>query len=379
MEERASDRLSRYIIMFGGIAIVAALCWYFRSTLLYVILAGVVALVGRPVFGFIEKLSVKGHRLPAWLAAVITIVLIFAVIAGIITTVVPLVIAVINDISAANVGNMAQAVSVPLRNFNLWLVRTFPQLGKDFRVESFLLEQLQDILDVSMFSSMVGSLASTLASLAVALFAMIFISFFFIKDPSLITKIILAFVPDRHEAKARESLGEINSLISRYFLGIVLEVLGVSILNFLGLLIVARMGFRYSIGIAFMTGILNIVPYLGPLIGGVIGVLLSLTIKYACASSFGLAVSFPVFLVVLIGIFVVTQMVDNYFFQPFIYSNSVKAHPLEIFIVLLMAGHVGGIFGMLAAIPVYTMLRVVARKFFGDRKAIRLLTMGDDN
>ena len=378
MEERAVDRLSRYIIIIGNILIIVALCWYFRSVLFYAVLAAVLALIGRPVFAALEKLSVKGRRVPSWLAAVLTIVLELAVIAGIVTTVVPLVISVINDISAANISNLTQAAAVPLRSFNHMLIRTFPQLGRNFRVESFLLSQLQDVLDVSMFSSMVGSVASFLASLAVTVFAMMFIAFFFIKDPSLLSKIIIAFVPDKHEAKARESIHEISSLISRYFLGLFLEVLGVSLINFLGLSLVARMGFRYSIGIAFMTGILNIVPYLGPLIGGATGVLLSLTIKYACASSFGLAVSFPAFIAILIGIFVFTQLVDNYFFQPFIYSNSVKAHPLEIFIVLLMAGHVGGIMGMLAAIPAYTVLRVIARKFFGDRKAIRMLTMSDD-
>lgn len=374
--ERPVDRLSRYVIKAGTLAVIAALCWYFRSVLLYVILAAVVALVGKPVFARIESVCIKGKKLPSWAASVLTILLIFAALAGIVTTVVPVISSVAKDISAANVSSLAQALGAPLSSLNQWLIHSFPALGRDFRVESLVISELQELVDFGKFSSVVGSLASFVASLAVTVFAMIFISFFFIKDPSLLSKILCAFVPERHEDKLKSSLNEMSGLVSRYFVGLILEVIGVSLINFLGLWLVARMGFQYSIGIAFMTGLLNIVPYLGPLIGGIIGVLLSLTIKYACATSFGLAVSFPVFLAVLVAIFVFTQLVDNYFFQPFIYSNSVKAHPLEIFIVLLMAGHIGGIAGMLAAIPAYTVARVIARHFFSDVKAIRLLTGG---
>ena len=73
--------------------------------------------------------------------------------------------------------------------------------------------------------------------------------------------------------------------------------------------------------------------------------------KYAGAASIGLDVSLGVFIAILIAIFCVTQIVDNFLFQPIIYSSSIKAHPLEIFIVLLMAGHLGGALGMIVAIP----------------------------
>ena len=144
-------------------------------------------------------------------------------------------------------------------------------------------------------------------------------------------------------------------------------------MNFLGMFIIARLGFKYSIGIAFITGIFNVIPYVGPMIGGIIGVVLALTVKYVCAASLGAAVSFPVFVAMLVAIFVVTQMIDNYLFQPFIYSNSIKAHPLEIFLVFLAAGQMGGMLGMLVAIPAYTVARVFALKFLGNFKPVRRL------
>ncbi len=374
MEEKYTEKLSRVILTLITISIIAAICWYFKSVIVYMILAAVLSLIGRPVYRFLSKLSLGGKRLPDGLSAVLTIVAVFGTFACIIGMIFPVVSAVVSDISKANVENMAKAISAPLYSLNQWLIHTFPKLGYNFKIETFVLDQMQDMIDVSIFSSVVGSLASIIAKIAVAIFAMIFISFFFIRNPKMFSDIITAFVPEKLDTKTKESLGEVEHLISRYFIGLITEILGVSVLNFLGLYLVARMGFRYSIGIAFMTGLLNVIPYVGPLIGGLLGVTLSLVIKYACATSFGLAVGFPAFVAVLIAIFVVTQLVDNYVYQPFIYSNSIKAHPLEIFIVLLMAGQIGGMTGMLVAIPGYTVVRVFAVKFFGHKKAIKMLT-----
>ncbi|MCQ2144888.1 MAG: AI-2E family transporter [Bacteroidales bacterium] len=372
--ERDIDRLARYIIILAGILFVGFIGWYFRSVLAYIVLSAVVALIAHPLFKIFMKLKVKGRHIPDWLAAGVSLVCVFVIGFGIMTTIYPVISSVIGDISTANINNMGQAMSIPLENLNLSLIKTFPGLGMDFRIEEVVLGELQGLASMGSLSSMVGSVAGIIASIFVGIFAVMFISFFFIKNPGMITNIILAVVPDRYEAQAKATLGEIATLISRYFVGLILEILGVSVINFLGLLLVAQMGFRYSIGIAFMTGILNVIPYLGPLIGGTIGIALSLTIRYVCASSFGLAVGFPAFVAVLIGIFVFTQLVDNYLFQPFIYSNSVKAHPLEIFLVLLMVGHMAGVAGMLVAIPSYTVIRVIAKQFFGNIKPVKALT-----
>ena len=153
---------------------------------------------------------------------------------------------------------------------------------------------------------------------------------------------------------------------------------GVGLLNFLGLFLVARLGFNSALGIAFLTGILNIIPYVGPLAGGVIGTVLALVLKYSSVVPLGLNVSFGFFCIILIAIFCVTQLVDNFLFQPIIYSNSIKASPLEIFIVLLMAGHIGGPLAMIIAIPSYTVIRVIAFRFFSNVKAIRRLMQNSE-
>lgn len=371
--EKYTERLSRFILTAIFVTLAGAFCWYFKSVIIYIILAAVVALVAKPLNRLFKKIHIKEHTLPDGVCAVLSIVCVFSILIGLVMVIFPVVTAVVSDISGANVANIAQSMTVPLRSLNARLINTF-NLDAGFRLETAAFEQVQGLFSVSTFSGLLGSVASAASSLFVTMFAMIFISFFFIKNPSLSSGIILAFVPDRYEQKTKESLGEISTLVSRYFIGIIGEVLGVSLINFLGLLLIARMGLRYSLGIAALTGILNIVPYIGPLIGGLIGVTLSLLIKYVCATSFGLAVSFPAFLSILLGIFIFTQLIDNYVFQPLIYSSSIKAHPLEIFIVLMMAATAGGIVGMLVAIPTYTVIRVIAVKFFGETKVIRKLT-----
>lgn len=373
MAESNTEKLAGYIITLITLTIAGTICWYFRNLIIYVVLAAVMAMLARPLFVLITRPSIKGRHVPSWLAAVLSILVILCCVLGLVTLVVPVVSSVVGDISKANIGDMAQAATVPLKSLNELIIRSFPQVGSDFRIESFVLSQLNRILDVPHLSSVLGSVASAIGSIGVGLFSMIFISFFFIRSPRLFINLVTAFVPDRYEKQVIESLNEIGVLVSRYFTGLFCEVLGVALVNFLGMFIIARLGFKYSIGIAFITGIFNVIPYVGPMIGGIIGVVLALTVKYVCAASLGAAVSFPVFVAMLVAIFVVTQMIDNYLFQPFIYSNSIKAHPLEIFLVFLAAGQMGGMLGMLVAIPAYTVARVFALKFLGNFKPVRRL------
>ncbi len=73
-------------------------------------------------------------------------------------------------------------------------------------------------------------------------------------------------------------------------------------------------------------------------------------------------------------VFCITQLIDNLVFQPFIFGKSVYAHPIEILIVIMMAGSLAGITGMILAIPAYTVLRVFAKEFFNNFRVVQKLT-----
>ena len=371
--EKYTEKLAKYIIFVSIAAIITAVCVYFKNIIAYILIAVVMSLIAKPIMALLQKIRIKGKTMPVWLRSAVSIFFIIVIFLAIITLIVPIVSGIVKGTSIDNIEHAAKHIAVPLTDLNVFMRQKFPMLGSDFRIELAVIQELQKLLNVSIFSSVIGSAASFLTNLGIGIFSVVFIGFFFIKDENLFGKIITALVPDKHEKDVFKSLSDIGHLLSRYFSGLVLEMGGVAFLNFIGLILIARLGFNASIGIAFLTGILNIIPYVGPLAGGVLGTILGLVFKYSSATAIGLNISFFWFTAILIAIFCFTQLIDNFVFQPVIYSNSIKASPLEIFIVLLIAGHTGGPVAMIVAIPTYTVIRVIAFRFFSNIKAINRL------
>lgn len=368
-QERNVDKLAGYLIKLGIAAVVIALCWYFKNVLIYIIVAFVVSLIGRPVMQLLRKIKIKGKTAPTWLLALLTIVLVIALLALLVTQIIPLISNIIRDVSAMN--TQSYFGSNPIDKLNDWMIATFPNLGQDFDIATLFLAKIRDLVNFSNVSGIVGSVASAVTSTFVGLFSVMFISFFFLKDDTLFERIICALVPDRHEQTTTKTLADIKQLLSRYFVGLLIEMLGIAVIDFLGLWLIARLPVSYALGIAFIAGMLNVIPYVGPLIGEALGVVVGIVLKLGIGA--GLDVNVWIFALIILAIMLTAQFIDNFVYQPIIYSTSIKAHPLEIFIVLLMAGTIGGTVGMLIAIPAYTVVRVVAIRFFYRFKAIQRL------
>ena len=374
--ERSIDRLARYIIILGTLVLAFLLCRFFGSVLAYILLAFVVSLIGQPVLRLLKKIKIKGKSAPDGLLAAIAIVIIFALLFLIVIQVIPVVTNILKEASSLKAQESMDSRNI-IDKINAWIIQVIPWVGEDFDGVQLLIGKLSEILDLSDIPSILGSVASAVAGLAVGLFSVIFISFFFIKDETLFGKIIGALVPDRLELKTEKTILDIERLLSRYFVGLIVEIIGVVILDCLGLWLIARIDFNYALGIAFIAGLLNIIPYVGPLIGEAIGVVLCVILKYG--AGIGLGVNIWVFALIVLCIMLATQLVDNFIYQPLIYSTSIKASPLEIFVVLLIAGHIGGVIGMLIAIPTYTVIRVIASRFFYNYKIVQRLIPDVEN
>lgn len=375
-KERSIDRLARYIIILGTLAIAALLGYFFGSVLAYILLAFVVSLIGQPVFLLLRKIKIKGKSAPDALLAAITLVFIFAILILVVVQVIPVVTNIVREASSLKAQDNFDSQNI-INLVNSWIIRVIPWVGEDFDGVQLIIQKISEVLDLSNISGILGSVASAVAGLAVGLFSVIFISFFFIKDETLFGRIIGALVPDTIEDKVKKTILDIERLLSRYFVGLIVEIFGVVLLNCLGLWLIARIDFNYALGIAFIAGLLNIIPYVGPLIGELIGVILCVILKYG--TGIGLGVNIWFFALIVLGIMLTTQLVDNFIYQPLIYSTSIKASPLEIFVVLLIAGHIGGVVGMLIAIPTYTVVRVIASRFFYDYKLVRRLIPDVEN
>lgn len=369
-KERSIDRLARYIIILGALAIGAALCYFFGNVLVYILVAFVVSLIGQPIVHLLRKIKIKGKSAPDSVLAAITLVIIFGVLILLIWQIIPVVANIIGEAANMNAQETMDSHTI-INQVNDWIIKTLPWVGEDFDGVALLMDRLSDILDISNVTGVLGSVASAVAGLAVGIFAVIFISIFFIKDEKLFGRIIGALVPDSIEPRVEKTILDIERLLSRYFVGLIIEVFGVLLLDLLGLWLIARVDFNYALGIAFIAGLLNIIPYVGPLLGEVIGVVLCVILKYG--AGIGLGVNIWIFALIVLAVMLATQFVDAFIYQPLIYSTSIKANPLEIFVVIMLAGHLGGAIGMLIAIPTYTVIRVIASRFFYDFKPVRRL------
>lgn len=367
--KKNTELLAGWIMNVAVLGVILGLCWYFRSVLVYILAAFVVSLLGHPLMELMRKIKVRGKQLPDALLAVITILVILGVLSFTVTQIIPVVLHIVREASVMNTQNVPY--NSIINQVNEGIRGLFPSLGPKFNVVTALLEQIRSVMSVTNVTSFLGSVASVTAGIVVGVFSIVFISFFFIKDDNLFCKIISALVPDSMEESVEKTLSEIVHLLSRYFLGLVIEVAGVILVDFLGLWLIARIGPQYALGIAFIAGVLNVIPYVGPLIGEVIGVLLCVVLKYG--AGIGLGVPIWAFAIIVFGVMMLAQLIDNFVYQPLIYSTSIKSTPLEIFIVLLIAGKMGGTLGLLMGIPVYTVLRVIAARFFYKHKAVRRL------
>ncbi len=366
------NNLSKYIIICAITAAVLFLAWYFSNILSCILISAILALIGNPIMKFLTSLKIGKMKIPSSAAALVTLVLIAAVLTGLILFIIPLVGKILSEMSAINLEEINRKLAVPLYQWNVKMHEIFPTMDKDVTIEVMLLEKIKSIFNFNLFTDAFSSVTSFLVEIFISAFTIVFVTFFFLKDNSTFTNMILIFVPDKYEENTRRAISGINSLLIRYFTGISIEAMFITILNTLGLSLVCGVNFQMSVVLAFLSGVLNVIPYIGPLTAGAFGTVMGIISFYSA----GIEPQLAPLTMKLIAVFVVTHLIDVFVFQPYIYSNSVKAHPLEIFLVILIAGNVGGIVGMLIAIPSYTVLRVFAREFFYRFKVVQKLTDG---
>ena len=213
---------------------------------------------------------------------------------------------------------------------------------------------------------------SGLGNFSIGLFSVLFISFFFLKDSKLFEDGLMTFIPKGTESRSKRSFTTIKDLLSRYFVGLIFQILILFIIYTITLLI---FGIDNAVVIAFLCALLNLIPYVGPLVSAILMVVLTMTSNLGESFS---DVILPKTIYVMIG-FVIAQLIDNFFSQPIIFSKSVKSHPLEIFLIIIIAGILFGVVGLIVAIPAYTALKVILKEFLSDNKVVKKLTKSLDD
>jgi len=360
---------TRNLLIIGGILILGVLIWYFSGIVAYILIAAVLSLMGKPLVNLLGKIHIRKWYLPASLKALITLIVIWVFFFGFFRVFIPLVASEAQDLSNVDVDQVMSELQGPIDGIRQWYDNLNLSDDGFAGIENFIYDKIRSVLDISVLTNLLGSIAGTLGNILWAFFAISFITFFLLRDDKIMAESLVLLVPKEYDAAMRHALASIRHLLGRYFLGIALQMTGILTLITIGMTIVG-VGFRHGIVIGLLAAILNIIPYIGPWIGAALGIVLGIATH--------IHLDFTSQLLPLVGymalVFLIVQIIDNVIFQPVIFSNSVNAHPLEIFIVILMAGSLAGVAGMILAIPAYTVMRVFAKEFFNNFRVVQKLT-----
>ncbi len=364
------NRNLKFILGAIGAMLFLYALWYFRSIVAYVAVATVISFIGEPVVRLLRSFHIKTWRVPSWLAALITLASFLVVIVFVFKLFAPLIARQAQTLSTIDFQALGELLNSQFSDL-LAFLQPYNLSGDDRSNEAYILGHLQELVQLGDIGVLINNFIGFLGNAVIAIFSVLFISFFFLRDSHMVGKILLAATPDKQSERMNNIMTRTRRLLTRYFSGLLLQITTVTVLVTFGLTV---FGIDNAFLIGFLAGLLNLIPYIGPLIGGSIGIFIALTTSPELATGGTLL---PLVLKTA-AVFVTVQLLDNIVFQPLIFSNSVNAHPLEIFIVISLAGSMAGITGMILAIPGYTLFRIIAKEFLSGFKIIQSLTKNLD-
>ena len=317
--------------------------------IVYIAISMVLALMLSP-FTSLLKSKLKFNNLFASITSLFFLLIIMIVVIG---AFIPLIIEQSKNLSLLNNSQLKSNIENLIINVSEYFS------SNNLTIYDFLSEftVLSDI-DFAFIPKLLNYIISEVGSIGIGLLSILFITFFFIKDGDLILKKINNLLPKKIKNNFLDSVSKIKVLLSRYFIGISVQIFSLFVLYSIMLSII---GIKNALVIAFLCALLNIIPYIGPLISIVLMAILTMT-NYIDSMLIKEMLSKVGY--IFIG-FSIVQLIDNFLIQPYIFSKSVKSHPLEVFIVIISSGILFGIIGLIIAIPLYTALKVIYFSYSG--------------
>ena len=220
----------------------------------------------------------------------------------------------------------------------------FNKINTDF-IQS-ITERLNGILNFT-FSG-IGSVVGIIGDIVITIMTMPVILYYLLKDGNKVIPFVTRMFPTRSQHKISVMLNEMNQQVSSYIRGQITVAICVGFTYIIGYTLI---GLPYGVTIGMIAGLLTIIPYLG----SIIGLTPALIIGFVTNPTLAL----HVFLV-----FVIEQLIESRVLQPLILGSSLKMHPVTILIILLAAGKMFGLVGLLIAVPVYAVVKVFITHFF---------------
>ena len=366
MDLRSISTSWRYALGIAVTALALFLIWYFSDIVIYILISAVLGIIGRPLVRRLSVIKIRGRYIPRTIAALLTTILMWAVFATFFVIFIPLIFQKLSQFANLDIAQVISSINDPIIALQEHISETFSISMREFSLTDALVASMREWMNIDVVNSVVGSFVSTATDFVIALFSITFITFFFLKEDDLFYSMVTTRFPKRYEDNIIRALDSTTVLLVRYCTGILAESFIMMVIVSLGLLLFGANG-ENAFFTGLIVGVINVIPYVGPMIGFAIGMFVGLASPIE-----GMTIAET--LLATGGTILTAQGLDNFVLQPVLYSNRVKAHPLEIFIVILIAGNLAGVVGMLLAIPSYTVIRVFAKEFFYNFRLVQVLT-----
>jgi predicted PurR-regulated permease PerM len=344
-----SDRIVRWILWGIAVGGIVWTLWYFAGLFLYLGIGIVFAYILKPLVDQLQGIGVG--RIPAIL---VTAVVVVGSIATLVTYLAPFLVAQLSDLSQQFSLETLEQLTVRIE---AWIGRIFPV--PDGALMQSLTRFAETLVQEDRITATMGSIVALFTDLFYAILIVPFVTFFFLKDGTKIRHALFRLVPNAYFEITLSIVDKVETILGRYFRGLVLQCASVAAVASVLLSVV---GLRYAIAVGVFTGLANTIPYFGPALGFVAGTFVAI----AQTGDFSLV---PYILVAM----ALTQVSDNVFFQPLIFSRVARTHPLVILFVVLIGAQMAGILGMLVAIPLATMVRVAVQQVIWSFRNYRVL------
>jgi predicted PurR-regulated permease PerM len=357
----------RWLLVSLLIVLVIFLIWYFQSIFLYVITAAFLSILGRPFVNFFLKVKIKNRNMPRSLAAILAMLVLGIISIAFLSIFIPIINSEAEALTQINVQEVAENFKEPISEIENVLNSNGMLGDENISLYEYFQNRLKELVNFGNVTTLVNSFFSVLGNVFIAYFSILFILFFFLRDPEIISGFMKSLLSDEQEDRVRKVYYNVKSLLQRYLLGIFLQL---SIIAIYLSIMLHFVGLKNAILIGVFAALFNIIPYIGPFIGATVGLILGL----ATSLHLDIVVELLPLGLKIMAVFASAQLIDNFILQPFIFSASVKAHPLEVFLVVLCAASLGGVLGMVVAIPVYTIVRVAAKEFLSEFELVKSLT-----
>lgn len=339
-------RIFKYITIFTVIIISVWLIVLLKFILVLIMVSAVIAYILDPIASFLEAKGVS--RLQSTLLIFVTLGLTIGIMFYLLA---PSLLIELNFLQEGIGGTQASELLTKLEET---IHQSIPMLsGQELNLYIKLQSALQDLAE-SFFSILVD-VVSVLSTLVVIPFAV----FFILKDGRKMRKNLVSIVPNKYFEMSLNLLHKVDLQLGGYLRGQFLDSMIISLLAIIALWV---LGVKYFVLIGIFAGLANMIPYVGPLSGMVMA---ASVVILNNGSSQEIAW--------VLAVFAIIQLIDNILVQPLVLARSVNLHPLIIIFAIIIGGKFFGIIGMLVAIPVTGILKVLSIEIYHSVKRFNLI------